>query len=201
MAVIFWSLLTFGIYDLFWLVSVKKELNAKTNVKTPSVLILFAPIGIVFIGAIIGAIATSNVSDKATAANIVTLIVYAVAIFAFLPIYFLWFFKFSKSVSVYTNGELSTAVNMLLLWMLRFVGMAIMQDKFNDMIAAGQAPKGETPPQEANITPAASAPVAEVAPAVPTSDSPQPTVAPSEPQPENNQQNQNPTLPHLRVNF
>jgi hypothetical protein len=156
MAVIFWSLLTLGIYDLFWLVSVKKELNAKTSVKTPSILLLFAPIGVVFIAALIVAMSTGESSDPGTSANALAAILYIVAMLAFIPIYFWWFFKFSKAVSEYTHGELNTAVNMLLLWLLRFIGIAVMQDKFNDMLQAGGVPASATTPTAGTPTATAS---------------------------------------------
>jgi cytoskeletal protein RodZ len=78
-----------------------------------------------------------------------------------LPVTFYWFLKFSKAVNHYTNGELNTAVTFLLLWMLRFIGLAIIQDKFNDMLAAGPSNSSpqttESVPTSSDATPVQSA--------------------------------------------
>jgi hypothetical protein len=140
MAVIFLSIITLGIYDIYWLVKVKKELNEKTSIKTPSILILFAPIGAVFVGAIIASMASSGASDPDTALNLYLGIIYAISFLVIVPVTFYWFFKFSKAVDQYTHGEVNTAVAFLLLYLLRFIGMAVIQDKFNDMLDAGTIP-------------------------------------------------------------
>lgn len=140
MAVIFLSIITLGIYDLFWLVSVKKELNAKTTIHTPTLWLLFAPLLLLIGGAIAAGIASAGTSSTATGANITIILIYMIAILVILPITFYWFFKFSKAVGQYTHGEMNTAITFILLWLLRFIGMAIIQDKFNDMLAGGPAP-------------------------------------------------------------
>jgi hypothetical protein len=156
MAVIFLSIITLGIYDIYWLVKVKKELNEKTSVKTPSILILFAPIGAVFIGAIIAGIASSGASDPDTAMSLYLGIIYIISFLVIVPVTFYWFFKFSKAVDQYTHGEVNTAVAFLLLYLLRFIGMAVIQDKFNDMLDAGTI---QTTVPQATVTPAQPAPV------------------------------------------
>jgi uncharacterized membrane-anchored protein len=143
MAVIFLSIITLGIYDLFWLVKVKKELNAKTSVHVPSMWLLMAPLLLFFVGFVATVVAlsisASSSEEAAKVVNVVTLLAYIVAGVAILPITFYWFFKFSKAVNQYTNKELNTAVTFLLLWMLRFIGIAVLQDHFNDMLEAGNA--------------------------------------------------------------
>lgn len=141
------SLITLGIYDLYWLVVTKKELNAKTHTKTPTIWLLFAPFIVMFAGFIlltIDTVATSssslNNSGAHTAANIIFLLVYIFAFLIILPVTFFWFFKFSKAVDEYTNGKMSTGVTFLLLWLLHLLGVAIVQDTFNDMIDAGVTP-------------------------------------------------------------
>jgi pyruvate/2-oxoglutarate dehydrogenase complex dihydrolipoamide acyltransferase (E2) component len=189
MAVIFLSIITLGIYDIYWLVKVKKELNAKTSVKTPSILILFAPIGAVFVGAIIAGIASSGASDPEAATSLYLGIIYAISFLVIVPVTFYWFLKFSKAVDQYTHGEVNTAVAFLLLYLLRFIGMAVIQDKFNDMLDAGTV---------------SSAPVA-VEPAQPVPDTaaqndtaPEPTTpapAPADPPAEQTPPTETPTSP------
>lgn len=159
MAVIFFSIFTAGIYDLFWLVSVKKELNEKTKVHTPTLWLLFAPvILLVVVGIVAGLLSSGTHGSSASGANLVSILVGIVAIVAVVPITFYWLFKFSKAVSEYTHGEINTAVAFLLLWLLRFIGLAVIQDKFNDMLAAGT---GLAAPADAGF---ASAPVATTSP-------------------------------------
>jgi len=143
MAVIFLSILTLGIYDLFWLVKVKKELNEKTSIHTPSLWVLFAPFIALAVGLIVALVTMpSSASDNSATITIVMSLVYGISILAILPISFYWFFKFSKAVGQYTNGQLNTAVTFILLWILRFIGLAVVQDHFNDMLAAGTTPGG-----------------------------------------------------------
>lgn len=134
MAVVLLSIVTLGIYDLFWLVSVKKELNQKTTVHTPTLWLLFTPL-LAFAVVIAAMFMTAGGSNRGSA--IAELIINMVAVLAIIPITFYWFFKFSKAVNEYTKGEMSTAMSFILLWLLRFIGLAVIQDKFNDMIAAG----------------------------------------------------------------
>ncbi len=150
MTVILLSIVTLGIYDLFWLYKVKKELNAKTNVHTPTLWLLFAPALVMVLGIIIGMVmvvanstptdAYATSSTPSIAANVIILVSYTFGFLVVVPVTFYWFFKFSKAVSQYTNGGVSTAVTFMLLYLLRFIGMAVIQDHFNDMLAAGTTP-------------------------------------------------------------
>jgi hypothetical protein len=144
MAVILLSIFTLGIYDLFWLVKVKKVLNQETDVHIPSIWVLFAPVIALVVGAIVAvAMSASSVSSGNTGGvTAITLVIELLAVVVIIPVTFYWFFKFSKAVGKYTHGELNTAMTFILLWILRFIGMAIIQDKFNDMLTAGP---GATP--------------------------------------------------------
>jgi hypothetical protein len=73
--------------------------------------------------------------------------------FLIVPITFYWFWKFSKAVGQYTNGKMGTGVTFLLLWLLHLIGVALVQDEFNDMIDAGQQ-GGMGMPQMAGPAPA-----------------------------------------------
>lgn len=147
------SLITFGIYDIYWLVTTKKELNQRTSVHTPTIWLLFSPI-VVWIVALIVLFASSSAHTSGSyggtqnvsgTAAIGFLIVWAIAILIIIPITFFWFFKFSKAVNEYTHGKMSTGVTFLLLWLLHLLGVAIVQDTFNDMIASGGNGQGVMP--------------------------------------------------------
>lgn len=197
MAVIFLSIITLGIYDLFWLANTKKTLNEQTDVKVPSMWLLFAPIIGIFVVAVMSIFTAGSTADGSSfrAASIFELVVGLVTVLGILPITFYWFLKFSKAVNHYTRGELNTAITFILLWILRFIGLAIIQDKFNDMAqSAGQQPVAAgasfSPAQPAAAPEAfgptqsveASAPVQSAEPA-PSDNAfaPQPSVAPEAP--------------------
>jgi len=143
-AVFLLSIITFGIYDIYWLVVTKKELNAKTKIHTPTVWLLFAPYILIFGFAVIAGIMAAGSSPSASSTNsafaVFTLVLYGLSFLLILPITFYWFFNFSKAVHEYTSGKMSTGVSFLLLWLLHLLGVAIIQDTFNDMIDAGSMP-------------------------------------------------------------
>jgi hypothetical protein len=170
MAVIFLSIITLGIYDLFWLVSVKKELNAKTNVHTPTLWLLVAPYLLWAIGSAVAIGVSQGAPDSAasSAASIITIVVYLVGALAIVPITFYWFFKFSKAVHQYTKGEINTAMAFILLWLLRFIGIAVIQDSFNDILLAGTQPAGEVPAYPAAPSDGSAAPQPPQPPTPPT---------------------------------
>lgn len=208
MAVIFFSIITLGIYDLFWLVSVKKELNAKTKVHTPTLWLLFAPVLLllacyIFLIVSLAHASGSQSGHPSAGVSIAALLIGVVAVFLVLPITFYWFIKFSKAINEYTQGAMSTAVTFLLLYLLRFIGMALIQDHFNDMmdgnIAIGQPTPAPQPvaapltqptvqpvaPQVEPLPQTPETPVVEVTPSAPVEIPQQPTepVGPEPPQP------------------
>lgn len=125
------SMITCGIYYLYWLVKTKGEMNRKGE-KIPTAFILLIPI--------IGSI--------------------------------WWYWKYSKGVARITQGEVNGAVAFLLLFLLSYIGAAIVQDSFNAItegVAAGPA----------QPTPAPPAPFSGNNPAVPANQTPQPSVAPN----------------------
>lgn len=135
LTVILLSIFTLGIYDLYWLVSTKSVLNRQTHVKIPSIWLLFYPFIALFTALLLSIIAIPHgVEYNDNTIKIINIIIPSIVIFAVFPIYTFWFFKFSKSVNEYTNGTMSTGVTFMLLWLLRFIGVAIIQDHFNSMM-------------------------------------------------------------------
>jgi len=188
-AVVCFSIITLGIYDLFWLVSTKKELNMRTKQHVPSVWLLFIPAIVVVATAIIDGIVAYSQSNSGSTGSvmgvIMAIIMGIVIVFAAIVVPVYWFLKYSKAVHEYTNGELSTAVTFMLLWILRFVGIAVIQDKFNDMVITGasSAMPANIPtsmaPQTPDTTPAPI--VTPAAPVMGTEQSPMPTNEPAVP--------------------
>ena len=56
------SIVTLGIYNLYWLIVTRRELNSKTDAKIPTIWIIIAPIIVILIGYIFlfGSILTSK---------------------------------------------------------------------------------------------------------------------------------------------
>lgn len=173
-AVFMLSLVTLGIYDIYWLVVTKKELNKKTRIHTPTIWLLFAPIIIIAVAFIVtlvaigasahtqtthysmnstGSTATASSGGAALGASLALVGVEIIAFLVIVPITFYWFFKFSKAVNEYTNGKMSTGVTFLLLWLLHLIGVAIVQDTFNDMLESGTVPGLPTQPAVAGPQP------------------------------------------------
>jgi len=173
LAVVLLSIITLGIYDLYWLVKTKKVLNEKTKHHIPSIWILIAPIIIILIGYILifVAAAEASTSSPATSVNsgynysygysspnntstissssssssssaVIILVAYGVVAIGFLAaliISIIWFYKFSKAINEYTQGKMTTAVAFLILYLIHLIGVALIQDIFNDMENNGQA--------------------------------------------------------------
>src|SRR5437868_5135343 len=53
LAVVLLSIITLGIYDIYWLVQTKKELNQKTNFHVPTIWLLVSPIPVMIAGFIL----------------------------------------------------------------------------------------------------------------------------------------------------
>jgi hypothetical protein len=143
-AVIIFSLITFGFYDLYWLVKTKNALNKQTDVHTPTIFLLLVPYLVlgVLIGLVIGLSASHlNMYPKGSSAANTAMGKFIIKVFIAefvgglisIPPTFYWFFKFSKAINSFTKHELNTALTFILLWLLRFIGIAVIQDKFNEL--------------------------------------------------------------------
>lgn len=146
LAVILLSIVTLGVYDIYWLVQTKKVLNEKTRHHTPSIWLLCLPVLILIVGyglLIFSAASPNGGSDEGGSA-VLSLILIVLGFISLFVMSFIWFFKFSKAVNEYTQGKMSTAVSFLLLWILHLIGVAFIQDAFNDMI---DEPSNQAQPQ------------------------------------------------------
>ncbi len=144
------SIITLGIYDIYWLVVTKNELNKRTKQHVPTIWLLIFPL-IPFIAGYILLIASGIYSQPSTCysecaipmgVNTYTspLVVGAILILVFGVTFFItsliWFFKFSKAINEFTKGKMSTAVTFLILWLIHLIGVALIQDAINDRIGS-----------------------------------------------------------------
>ena len=165
LTVFFLSLLTFGIYDIYWLVVTKNELNKRTKQHVPTIWLLIFPLAPLIAGYVLliasgflnqtstcsGLSAYQGISYQCSQstdmltnnANIHTgplIIAGAILILVFGVIFFITslilFFKFSKAIDEFTKGKMSTAVSFLILWLIHLIGVALIQDAINDRIGS-----------------------------------------------------------------
>src|ERR1035438_10445047 len=127
--VLVFSIITFGIYYLYWLSSTKKVLNKNTQKKVPTIWLMIIPflfsiaaVVAVFIISFHNTSVTSSTlnpttgyysstsTTTSTGTTVVILLIQAISRLTILPLTFYWTFKFSKSLDEYTNSELSTVL-------------------------------------------------------------------------------------------
>lgn len=95
-----------------------------------------------------------------------------------------WLWKYSQGVEKVTNNNISGILAFVLLWLLGFIGAAIIQSEFNkiapgDVLATPAAPQVPTP-EDAPSLPTSTPPIAETPPAP---EAPAPPAPPTSPKP------------------
>lgn len=73
-------------------------------------------------------------------------------IIPFVNFYYLW--KWSQGVEHVTNGKMSWVIAFLLEWILGAIGLAIIQDSFNNVADVQQAPVVDSAPMQQPTPPA-----------------------------------------------
>lgn len=113
------SLITLGIYGIYWLYATRKEiLQIHGDQKAiPPVLVLFAPIlGII---AILFAYSIINYfSDGVSSSSVVNVLLFvftAVIVIAAIVVPFIWFYRYSKTVDIISNNKNSLFLYYVLL--------------------------------------------------------------------------------------
>lgn len=144
--VILLSLITLGIYTLFWLNATRKEL-IEHGQKVPPLKILLAPfivlIGVPILQIIVHFSITDNGSgspDLASSLNILSLAIGGGVMLVFVPVAVWWFYKYCSAVEVITDGQTSLSFSLCLIIGLTFFGLSfvwpgIIQDGLNRLSA------------------------------------------------------------------
>lgn len=170
------TVVTLGLYELYWLYITRKELSAKLQgqVKSWPVSILFAPIAIIVLMTVGYVIMSQAGAQDSSISNSLYFLVGALAVIALIVIPFVWFYKFTKLVSA-TTPQASNSLYLIWLLLTIFgVGLIwpmIVQAHLNS--ASAQQPQQNpiaTPPAPPTPT------MQPVAPATPpTTDTTNPT--------------------------
>lgn len=149
--VIVLSLLTLGVYQLYWLYATRKELTQK-GYQVPPLFQLFGPVIFLFLAIVITGFlsdgSSASVSSKPEFAYGLMLIVLLVASLAIIPVALYWFYKYCKAVEAVTGGRTSFGLVYALLIAFALLGVGIVwpliiQDGFNKV--ADAEPKPDSP--------------------------------------------------------
>jgi hypothetical protein len=146
------TIVTLGIYQIFWLYSTKQELNARGG-NVPPLKLLFAPIlGLVAIALlqlvghfVLNSTGSSDPSSLALVLNILSAVIGIVAVIAIIPITIIWYVRYCRSAEKVTGGEMSFNLSFWLfvlftLFCVAFLWPLIMQNSFNKVADGVQAP-------------------------------------------------------------
>lgn len=109
--VVVFGIITLGIYDIFWLYSTRKEMVALGQ-QIPRVIWLFLPY-IVFLALLVVQMVMLGVLSDASRSstgfnilNVVILIGEIIAIFASIPVWLYWFYKYSQAIAAMTRNKM-----------------------------------------------------------------------------------------------
>lgn len=160
------TLVTLGIYEIYWLYVVRKELNAKLQgqVKSWPVSVLFAPIAVIVLMTLGYAVMSQVSTQDSSTGDSLYFLVGALAVIALMVIPFIWFYKFTKLVSAATP---QASNSLYLIWLLLtifgvgFIWPMIVQSHLNSASAL--------PPQQNPVAapPVPPTPATQPVPAVP----------------------------------
>jgi cytochrome bd-type quinol oxidase subunit 2 len=155
--VIILSLVTFGIYYLYWLISTQREL-VRAQPDVPSVWWMFAPLLLVIAAVVIELAAATRGGDISQAGfvgvNIIAIILGIIGVLALFIYPLWWFYKYCKAVEAVTNGRISLLLGYGSWIGLHIVGFSwvwpgVIQDGLNsDSLLGSQAPRSSSSAQK-----------------------------------------------------
>lgn len=121
------SIVTVGIYDIYWAFSTRNEL-VKKNLDVPSPLIILAPLlALLAIAAIAIPVHLSNsTGNTVTLVNVLSVLFGVVAVLALIPVAVYWVWRYSKAVEKLTKGDLTAEISMVIAILSSLVGLSIV---------------------------------------------------------------------------
>lgn len=151
--------ITFGIYCIYWTVQTKKVLNQKTSKHVPTIWLVYGPW--LFVVACYIAIAVSSAPaygdearNLAAGSNttwdiipVIALLGIALGVFVAMVTNVIFTYRYSEAVEEYTKGKMSTEVSLILLYITQQVGVAFVQNAYNNALEAEAQNGTPTPPQ------------------------------------------------------
>jgi hypothetical protein len=145
--VVILGLITFGIYQLYWLISTRKEM-VQRGAYVPRVLILFLPLIALAVLALLQLLlqvgfsaVSAEGAPTATGPHILEIFMVTFAILAaiaLIPVTFYWIYKYCQAAERVTGGQITTnfafaMYALLTIFGVGFIWPAIVQDTFNKL--------------------------------------------------------------------
>jgi len=152
---ILYSVITLGIYQIFWLYYTKREMVAK-GYKIPPFKLLFLPllallaiIPLQFLS-LMNSAGNSDASGATILITVVSLFLGIIFLIAIIPITLYWYYKYCQAVALVTKDELTFATSYALFIVLSvlsvsFVWPFIVQESFNKVTDDGFTPTVDPP--------------------------------------------------------
>jgi hypothetical protein len=135
------TLVTLGIYQIYWLYATRKEMIARGGLSIPRVIVLFLPLLLLVAGFILLAITSSltgNSSSGVTPANVIVLIVCIISMIAWPIISIWWTWRYAVAVEATTEHRMSRDLVFWTWLLLVFISspvvwMLMVQNEFNHL--------------------------------------------------------------------
>jgi hypothetical protein len=134
------SIITLGIYDVYWTFSTRNEL-VKKGYYIPSPWLIYTPLLGLIVVALLQLVAhfvlsTVQGGSSPAALNIISVIIGVASVVGIIPMALYWAWKYCKAVESLTGGALSAGFNFAIWLILGLVGAwfvwpAIVQNYFN----------------------------------------------------------------------
>lgn len=140
------SIITLGIYQIYWLVQTRRELIRQTAIDIPPVWALFLAPAILFGSSALG-VSLSGIKgiDGAGLPTHFLSTISIAAFFATIVIPFLWLWRYGHAVAQVTGGETSPRFVLAIALLAPNIWIFVMQHEFNivvnNAIAASTHPK------------------------------------------------------------
>lgn len=133
-------------YFIFWLYTFGKDLQQRTQVKVPSIWMLFGPVIIalvLFIGAFVSLIAFESKGSSVLAMVAIIIISWLVSIIAQV----IYYWKFSIAAESVIGPDPDKLLVFIMFWLLSVVSVYLLEEALNKVIALPlqTAPHGRSP--------------------------------------------------------
>jgi hypothetical protein len=138
------SLITFGIYFIYWLFSTGRELRELTGEEQPKVKYLIIVVILSVVAGIFRSITTTQGLSGPGIGTVLTIAIGGIATIAAIVFSIIYYWQYSKAVNKVSNGEKSAGLLMAMFIIFWPVAMGMAQSELNKHVGATPA-KPATP--------------------------------------------------------
>ncbi len=150
------SLITLNFYGLYWLITTRKFLKDRTQVKMSSNFWIIVPIiinALYYISRLLTLASTSNQSNSSAAASLakapnpqaaamaalIILVIMLIIVIFFAVMEIIWYIRYAKAANQYTQGRINTGITAASLFIIGPIANAILQSQYNNFIDSGSS--------------------------------------------------------------